>query len=53
MALDIDLPKERVQFVFHNGYENFEYILNPDAADLNGKDTKDWKPERYEERNER
>lgn len=35
MALDIDEPKERLKFVFHNGRENFEYILNPGAADLN------------------
>ena len=35
MALDIDLPKQRVKFIFHNGYENFEYILNPDEKDLN------------------
>jgi len=35
MALDIDVPAERLKFIFHNGYENFEYILNPGAADLN------------------
>lgn len=35
MALDIDVPKERLKFIFHNGHENFEYILNPGAADLN------------------
>lgn len=35
MALDIDVPKERLKFIFHNGHENFEYILNPAAADLN------------------
>jgi len=35
MALDINLPKERLNFIFHNGYENFEYLLNPDEADLN------------------
>jgi len=35
MALDIDLPKARVKFIFHNGYENFEYLLNPGEADLN------------------
>jgi hypothetical protein len=34
MALDIDLPKQRVKFIFHNGYENFDYILNPDEMDL-------------------
>jgi len=35
MALDIGVPKERLKFIFHNGHENFEYILNPDAPDLN------------------
>ncbi|MBD1392695.1 hypothetical protein [Mucilaginibacter glaciei] len=35
ISLDINLPHERVKFLFHNGYEKFEYILNPDAADLN------------------
>lgn len=35
MALDIDVPKSRVKFHFHNGYENFEYILNPNEVDLN------------------
>ena len=35
MSLDITLPKTRVKFIFHNGYENFEYILNPDEKDLN------------------
>ena len=29
MSLDITVPKERLKFIFHNGYENFEYILNP------------------------
>ena len=35
LSLDITLPKTRVKFIFHNGYENFEYILNPDERDLN------------------
>jgi hypothetical protein len=35
MSLDISEPKERLKFVFHNGYENFEYILNPKDEDLN------------------
>jgi len=35
MSLDINEPKERLKFIFHNGYENFEYLLNPDEADLN------------------
>jgi hypothetical protein len=35
ISLDIDLPKERLKFIFHNGYENFEYVINPGDADLN------------------
>jgi hypothetical protein len=35
MSLDIDGPKERLKFIFHNGYENFEYLLNPGQGDLN------------------
>jgi hypothetical protein len=35
ISLDINLPHERVKFIFHNGYENFEYVLNPNEADLN------------------
>ena len=37
MALDITEPKERLKFIFHNGYENFEYLLNPGEKDLNGE----------------
>jgi hypothetical protein len=35
LSLDIDVPKSRLKFHFHNGYENFEYILNPNDRDLN------------------
>lgn len=35
ISLDIDLPHERIKFKFHNGYENFDYVLNPNQADLN------------------
>ena len=35
LSLDIDTPKSRLKFHFHNGYENFEYILNPNDGDLN------------------
>ncbi|MBL4678472.1 MAG: hypothetical protein JKY70_20065 [Mucilaginibacter sp.] len=35
LSLDIELPHERLKFIFHNGYENFEYVLNPNADDLN------------------
>ena len=35
MSLDITVPKSRVRFIFHNGYEMFDYILNPDSRDLN------------------
>jgi hypothetical protein len=38
MSLDIDLPKSRVKFIIHNGHENFEYVLNPNEADLNEGD---------------
>ncbi|AMR30376.1 hypothetical protein A0256_02555 [Mucilaginibacter sp. PAMC 26640] len=35
ISLDIEVPKERLKFHFHNGHENFEYILNPGNDDLN------------------
>ena len=35
LSLDIDAPKERLKFIFHNNHENFEYTLNPTAHDLN------------------
>jgi hypothetical protein len=35
LSLDIEIPKIRLKFHFHNGYENFEYILNPNDGDLN------------------
>ena len=35
MSLDIDEPKARLKFIFHNGYETFEYLLNPTNEDLN------------------
>lgn len=35
LSLDIDEPKERLQFIFRNGHEKFEYILNPTDRDLN------------------
>ncbi len=35
MSLDIEGKKERLKFIIHNGYEQFEYLLNPDEADLN------------------
>ncbi|MDB5006969.1 MAG: hypothetical protein JWQ84_3087 [Mucilaginibacter sp.] len=34
MSLDITVAKERLKFIFHNGHENFEYILNPGNEDL-------------------
>jgi hypothetical protein len=34
LSLDIDVPKERLQFIFRNGRENFEYLLNPTEEDL-------------------
>ena len=38
MSLDINTPHERLKFIFHNGHENFEYVLNPNAKDLNEGD---------------
>ena len=35
MSLDIHEPKERLKFIFHNGHEQFEYLLNPSEHDLN------------------
>ncbi len=35
LSLDIHEPKERLQFIFKNGHENFEYVLNPTEEDLN------------------
>jgi len=35
MSLDITVSKSRLKFIIHNGYENFEYILNPHEEDLN------------------
>jgi len=34
LSLDIDEPKQRLQFIIKNGYEQFEYLLNPDPRDL-------------------
>jgi hypothetical protein len=34
ISLDITVPKERLKFVFHNGYEKFEFILNPHPDEL-------------------
>jgi len=34
MSLDINIAKERLKFVFHNGHEQFEYLLNPGDEDL-------------------
>ena len=34
MSLDITEPKERLKFIFHNGNEQFEYLLNPTEKDL-------------------
>jgi len=34
LSLDIDVPKSRLKFHFHNGYEKFDYVLNPNSEDL-------------------
>lgn len=35
MSLDIEEAKQRLKFIFHNGHEQFEYLLNPTEDDLN------------------
>jgi len=35
MSLDIEEQKHRLKFIFHNGFEQFEYLLNPGDDDLN------------------
>jgi len=35
MSLDIPEARHRLKFIFHNGYEQFEYLLNPGEEDLN------------------
>ncbi|SHM56392.1 hypothetical protein SAMN05216524_102529 [Mucilaginibacter sp. OK098] len=37
MSLDIHEPKKRLKFILHNGYENFDYTLNPNEKDLDGE----------------
>ncbi|MGY3211323.1 hypothetical protein [Mucilaginibacter sp. HD30] len=37
LSLDIDEPKSRLKFIVKNGYEKFEYILNPSGSDLNSE----------------
>jgi hypothetical protein len=37
ISLDINVPKERLKFIMHNGYENFEYVLNPHTTDIEGE----------------
>jgi len=37
MSLDIEEAKQRLKFIFHNGHEQFEYLLNPVGEDLNGE----------------
>jgi len=34
MSLDIHEEKRRVKFTFHNGFEQFDYVLNPNEKDL-------------------
>ncbi|RYY35552.1 MAG: hypothetical protein EOP46_09610 [Sphingobacteriaceae bacterium] len=34
LTLDITAPKERLKFTFHNGHEEFDYILNPAAEEV-------------------
>ena len=34
LSLDINEPKQRLQLIFRNGHEIFEYLLNPTEDDL-------------------
>jgi hypothetical protein len=34
MSLDIPEAKHRLKFIFHNGFEQFDYLLNPNEKDL-------------------
>ena len=34
MSLDIPEAKQRLKFIFHNGFEQFDYLLNPNEKDL-------------------
>lgn len=36
LSLDIDEPKQRLRFIIKNGYEEFDYIINPGQHDLEG-----------------
>jgi hypothetical protein len=38
ISLDIEEAPERLKFIFHNGYENFEYVINPGNEDLDQAD---------------
>ncbi|MHB8206493.1 hypothetical protein [Mucilaginibacter sp.] len=35
MSLDIEEAKQRLKFIFHNGHEHFEYLLNAGQENLN------------------
>ena len=37
MSLDIPEAKQRLKFIFHNGFEQFDYLLNPTEKDLDEK----------------
>jgi hypothetical protein len=34
LSLDIDEPKQRLKFIIKNGYEEFDYVINPQHMDL-------------------
>jgi hypothetical protein len=34
ISLDIEEHKERLKFIFNNGHEHFEYVLNPGNEEL-------------------
>lgn len=34
LSLDIEEPKKRLRFIIKNGYEEFDYVINPNHTDL-------------------
>ena len=34
LSLDIEEPKQRLRFIIKNGYEEFDYVINPNHSDL-------------------
>ncbi|QKJ30147.1 hypothetical protein HQ865_10370 [Mucilaginibacter mali] len=34
LSLDIEEPAKRLRFIIKNGYEEFDYVINPNYSDL-------------------